>query len=168
MLEKATMLLQKYCITEFPIPVDLIEDIIFKEGIKLQLTKYLKKGFYYEDSEEKIIYLGSKIHQTSKLREYLIHETAHMYHCGNTTLLPPLVVDKNESQAKAFAAYFLMPLGIFEKYLVKGKNDYRLSELFGVTQDLVRYRKRLSKALIESGSYEQLLKKYIVFSSDLF
>lgn len=160
MLKKATILLQKYSIIEFPIPVDVIEDIIFKEGIKLQITKYLKKAFYYEDNKEKIIYLGHKVKATYQQRKYLLHETAHMYHCGNTALLPPLVVDKNESQAKAFAAYFLMPFGIFELYIAKGESDFNLSERFGVAPDLVGYRKNLLKSIMESGYYEQVKHNY--------
>lgn len=160
MLEKATILLKKYHIIEFPIPLALIEEIILKEGIKLQITKYLKRSFYYEDSKEKIIYLGQKVKQTCQLREYLIHETAHIYHCGNTALLSPLVVDKNESQAQAFAAYFLMPLGIFEAYIAIGENDYNLSEKFGVTQELVGYRKKLLSSIIESCYYEQVKHNY--------
>ncbi|CCP26651.1 protein of unknown function [Tepidanaerobacter acetatoxydans Re1] len=108
MLEKAIMLLQKYSITEFPIRIDVIDEITFKEGIKLQITKYLKKAFYYEDSKEKIIYLGHKVKATYQQREYILHETAHMYHCGNTALLPHLVVDKNESQAEDFEREFLL------------------------------------------------------------
>ena len=153
MLEKAIILLQKYNITEFPIPIDVIEEIIFKEGVKLQITKYLEKAFYYEDSKEKIIYLGHKVKATYQQREYLLHETAHMYHCGNTALLPSLVVDKNESQAEAFAAYFLMPFPVFETCLAKGENNFQLSQRFGVTQDLVRCRMKLLESLIENGYY---------------
>lgn len=160
MLKKATILLKKYHIIEFPIQLVLIEDIILKEGIKLQITKYLKRSFYYEDSKEKIIYLGQKVKQTCQLREYLIHETAHIYHCGNTALLPPLVVDKNESQAKAFAAYFLMPFGIFEVLIEKGESNFNLSERFGVAPELVGYRKNLLKSIMESGYYEQVKRNY--------
>ncbi|WP_213975263.1 ImmA/IrrE family metallo-endopeptidase [Tepidanaerobacter acetatoxydans] len=162
MLEKATRLLWKYDIKEFPVPVDAIEETIFKEDIKLSITKYLKKSFYYEDSKSKIIYLGHKVKATYKQREYLLHETAHMYHNGNTALLTSVVIHKNEGQAQAFAAYFLMPIGVFETYLAKGENDYALSEIFGVTQELVLYRKELSQSLIEGGSYEHM--KYIFFN----
>lgn len=160
MLKKATTLLEKYHISEFPIPVDLIEGVIYHEKIKIKITKYLKKGFYYEESNSKIIYLGDKINCSCHQREYLLHETAHKYHCGNTAFLPSSAVDKNEGQAQAFAAYFLMPFGLFETYLARGENDYNLSERFGVTQELVRYRKKLLKSILESGYYKQLKRKY--------
>lgn len=163
MLKKATTFLEKYNIIEFPIPIDIIKNIISHEGIKIEVTKYLKKSSYYEDSNSKIIYLGCKgckINYSCQQREYLVHETAHIYHCGNTALLPSLVIDKNEGQAQAFAAYFLMPFGLFEVYLTKGENEYDLSERFGVTQELVRYRKKLLKSILESGYYKQLKRKY--------
>nr|WP_237268873.1 ImmA/IrrE family metallo-endopeptidase [Thermoanaerobacterium thermosaccharolyticum] len=61
--------------------------------------------------------------------------------------------NKYEMEAQAFAAYFLMPIGIFEKHLELEKNDYELSHDFGVTLELVKFRKDLTKALIDSGEY---------------
>lgn len=155
MAEKANQLLQKYQVKDFPVPTDIIEQIICYEGISIEITKYLKKGLYYEDGGSKIIYIGQAL-ENNLYRECLLHEAAHMYHCGNLALQDHIILDKNEAQAKAFAAYFLMPIGIFEQYLARGENDYSLSEIFGVTQELVQYRKKLSKSLIEGGAYSRL------------
>ncbi len=65
-------------------------------------------------------------------------------------------MDKNESQASAFTAYFLMPVGLFESYLACGENDYTLAKLFGVKQELIETRKLLSCGLIESGIFYRL------------
>ena len=68
-------------------------------------------------------------------------------------------MDKNESQAGAFTAYFLMPVGLFESYLACGENNYTLAELFGVKQSLFETRKLLSGGLIESGIFNRLKKE---------
>lgn len=156
MAEKANQLLHKYQVKEFPVPLDVIEHIIYSEGIDIQITKYLNRAVFYDN----VIYIGTRL-ENNCLREYLVHEAAHMYHAGNTALLDPFTVDKNEGQARAFAAYFLMPVGVFEMYLAHGKNDYILSEIFGVNQELVGYRKALSLSLMESLNYERL--RYDIF-----
>lgn len=155
MAEKANQLLEKYQVKDFPVSIDVIEQIICNEGIDIEITKYLKKGLYHEDGGSKVIYIGQAL-ENNLYRECLLHEAAHMYHYGNTALQDPIIFDKNEAQAKAFAAYFLMPIGIFEQYLARGENNYSLSEIFGVTQELVQYRKELSKSLIEGGAYSRL------------
>lgn len=155
MAEKANQLLQKYQVKNFPVPTDIIEQIIYSEGISIEISKYLKKGLYHEDGGSKVIYIGQAL-ENNLYRECLLHEAAHMYHYGNTALQDPIIFDKNEAQAKAFAAYFLMPIGIFEQYLAQGENDYNLAEIFGVTMELVLFRKQLSQALIEGGDYERL------------
>ncbi|WP_422444289.1 ImmA/IrrE family metallo-endopeptidase [Thermoanaerobacterium sp. DL9XJH110] len=165
MAEKANQLLQKYQVKDFPVPTDIIEQIIYSEGISIEITKYLKKSLYHEDNGSKVIFIGHAL-KNSLYREYLLHETAHRYHYGNTALQDPIIVEKNEGQAKAFAAYFLMPIGVFESYLAKGESDYSLSQIFGVTQELVEFRKELSKSLIEgniaitelSEEYENMLE----------
>ncbi len=151
MAEKANRLLKKYQVQEFPISLELIEHILNSEGINIQITRYLKRAVYCDD----IIYIGQAL-GPSCCREYLVHETAHSYHYGNTALLDPVSVDKYESQACAFTAYFLMPVGLFESYLACGENNYTLAELFGVKQDLIETRKLLSCGLIESGIYYRL------------
>lgn len=150
MAEKANKLLQKYQVREFPIPLDVIEHIIYSEGLDIQLTIYLNRAMFCDNT----IYVGQALRNNCR-REYLVHETAHMYHYGNTALLSSISIDKNEGQAKAFAAYFLMPVGIFEAHLAREENDYALGEAFGVKQDLIKFRKVVSKTLLEGGSYKQ-------------
>jgi len=157
MAEKANNLLQKYQVKEFPVPLDVIEHIIYSEGIDIQITKYLNCAFFCDN----VIYIGQAL-DNSCYREYLVHEAAHMYHVGNTTLLDPIAVDKNEGQARAFAAYFLMPIGVFEAHLAHGETDHTLSEIFGVKKDLVLFRKELSRALLEGDYYNQM--QYIFFA----
>ena len=156
MAEKANQLLRKYLVKDFPVPLDVIDRIVYSEGIDIQITKYLNCALFYDN----IIYIGQAL-ENSCQREYLVHEAAHMYHAGDAALLNPLTIDKNEAQAKAFAAYFLMPIGVFEAHLAREENDYTLGETFGVKQELVQHRKVLSKALLESGSYEH--NKYNFF-----
>ncbi len=127
MAEKANQLLHKYQVQEFPVPLDIIEHVIYSEGIDIQITKYLTHALFCDN----VIYIGQALENSCR-REYLVHEAGHMYHAGNAALLSPVVVDKNESQAKAFAAYFLMPVGVFEAHLARGENDYSLGEAFGV------------------------------------
>lgn len=160
MAEKAKKLLQKYQVQEFPVPLDIIEHIIYSEGIDIQITKYLNRAVFCDN----VIYIGQALENRCR-REYLAHEAAHMYHCGNTALLYPITVDKNEAQAKAFAAYFLMPVGIFEAYLARGESDYSLTEIFGVKQELVEFRKLLSRSLLENGNYEKV-KYYFFYNVD--
>lgn len=155
MAEKANQLLRKYQVQEFPVSLDIIEHIIYSEGIDIQITKYLNRALFCDN----IIYIGQAL-ENSCLREYLIHEAGHIYHAGNTALLAPLTVDKNEAQTQAFAAYFLMPVGIFEAHLAREENDYTLGESFGVKQYFIKSRKVLSKALLESGNYEHYVYNF--------
>jgi len=156
MAEKANQLLYKYQVKEFPVPLDVIEHIIYNEGIDIQITKYFNRALFCDN----VIYIGQAL-ENSCQREYLVHEVAHIYHTGNTALLNPITVDKNEAQAKAFAAYFLLPVGIFEAYLARGENDYTLSEIFGVNRELIEFRKFLFQSLADSGNYERL--RYKIF-----
>ena len=151
MAEKANKLLVKYQVSEFPISLETIEHILISEGINIQITSYLKRALYCDN----VIYIGEALEQ-SCYREYMIHETAHTYHYGNTALLDPVIVNKNEGQARAFAAYFLMPIGLFEKYLACDENNYSLAESFGVNQELIETRKSLSQGLINSGMFYKL------------
>jgi len=117
MAEKANKLLHKYQVIEFPVPLETIEHVIYNEGISVQITKYLTHALFCDDT----IYIAQGL-ENLHMREYMLHEAGHMYHAGNTALLDPLVVDKNEAQAKAFAAYFLMPVGVFEAHLARGES----------------------------------------------
>ncbi len=66
-----------------------------------------------------------------------------------------IVVDKQEQQAEAFAAYFLMPVYVFEEALKYCSNDYELAEEFGVMVEFVQFRKKLTEALIHDGYFDE-------------
>lgn len=158
MAEKAKQFLQKYQVKEFPVPLDVIEHIICSEGIDIRIMKYLSRAVFIDDT----IYIGQALDSSCR-RELLVHEAGHIYHSGNVSLLDPLTINKNEAQAQAFAAYFLMPVGIFEKHLARGETDYALCEIFGVKQELVLLRKKLSRALLEGDCYNTV--QHIFFTS---
>ena len=63
---------------------------------------------------------------------------------------------KNEAQANAFAAYFLMPVYVFEEAMTYTENDYELAEEFGVTAQFVKYRKKLTEGLLLDGYFNEL------------
>jgi len=92
MAQKANQLLHKYQVREFPVPLDIIERVIYSEGISIQITKYLTRALFCND----VIYIGQALENTCR-REYLVHEAAHMYHAGNTALLDPITVDKTDA-----------------------------------------------------------------------
>jgi len=156
MAQKANALLNKYNINEFPVPVYIIEQIITNEKYKIQVLKHLKTTAAIIGNN---VLVGNV--PDSKYREYLVHESCHIqYHTGNQTNKNKWQVAKEEAQAKAFAAYFLMPLGVFEKAMKECECDYCLSEEFGVDIGLVRFRKHLTQELLENGYYDILKAKF--------
>lgn len=66
-----------------------------------------------------------------------------------------IIVKKQEKQAEAFAAYFLMPVYIFEEALKYCSSDHELAEEFGVTVTFIRFRKQLTEALINDGYFDE-------------
>jgi hypothetical protein len=152
MAQKANALLKKYNITEFPVPVHIIEQIIIEKKYKIEILKHLR------DTAATIgnaVLVGSV--SGAAYRECLVHESCHIYnHAGNQLQKNKWQVAKDEGQAQAFAAYFLMPLGIFEAAMRENECSYYLSEEFGVTVELVEFRKHLLKSLLESGEYSLL------------
>lgn len=160
MAQKANKLLLKYNIINFPINIDIIEYIIENEGLEIEFTDSIKNAVIIDNT----IYMN-KPDNTHDYRSFVIHEYGHYtYQCGNIEYLPNK--NKYEMEAQAFAAYFLMPIGIFEKHLELEENDYELSQDFGVTLELVKFRKSLTKALIDSGEYN-LLAYSLYFNEDL-
>ena len=149
MLQRANFLLIEYSIFDFPIPLHIIDQIIHDLNIKIAIRKYLTSSISYSDE----IVIG--IYEAPQYREELLHETCHIcYHCGNKFDSDKYVIAKNEAQAQAFAAYFLMPVYIFESDLRQGLNDYELSENFGVCLKFVRYRKTLTEALLSINYFK--------------
>ncbi|WP_196793646.1 ImmA/IrrE family metallo-endopeptidase [Thermoanaerobacterium thermosaccharolyticum] len=151
MAQKANKLLLKYNIVNFPINIDIIEYIIENEGLEIEFTSSIKKAVIIDNT----IYMN-KPDNMSDYRSFVIHEYGHYtYQCGNIEYLSNK--NKYEMKAQAFAAYFLMPIGVFEKHLELNQNDYELSHDFGVTLELIKFRKDLTKALIDSGEYNLLV-----------
>lgn len=149
-LNHANILLTDYEIFDFPVSMDIINQIIHDKNIKLVIKQNLRKAIIMED--EIIIGPG----ENTDLRESILHETYHInYHRQNYVLLDKLQIAKNEAQAKAFAAYFLMPVYIFEEAIQYCYSDYELAEEFGVTLDFVLYRKELSQQLIKADYFNE-------------
>ncbi|WP_179211544.1 ImmA/IrrE family metallo-endopeptidase [Thermoanaerobacterium thermosaccharolyticum] len=115
----------------------------------MNLQILLKKAIIIDNT----IYMN-KPDNTYDYRSFIIHAYGH-YTYGNIEYLSNK--DKYEMEAQAFATYFLMPMGSFEKHLELEENDYELLHNFGVTLELVKFRKDLTKALIDSGEYNLLV-----------
>lgn len=154
MLNKAIYILTEYQIFDYPIDKDTIEQVISDKHLKLITLKNLSTTVYIDDT-----ILMPKI-QNNAFREDVVHELGHaLFHCGNSTLKEKTVIRKQEMQANAFAAYFLMPVYVFEESLKYGKSDYDLAEEFGVTVDFVKFRKELTEALIHDGYFDEMLEQ---------
>lgn len=139
MAQKANILLEKYEISEYPIPIHTIEQIIVNEKYNIIPLRH---------SKTKALIIGNTVvaDSTSNVlyREYLAHELCHIqYHTGNQMLKNPWQIRKEECQARLFTAYFLMPVGTFEEVMKACEYEYYLSQEFGVTVDLVRLRKQI-------------------------
>lgn len=149
MLEKANFFIAEYEIFTFPISLDIIEQIIEDMNIKLIIKKNLKSTLYMDGE----LITGVKLR--SQYREDLSHEFCHIHcHAMNRFNCDKVQIAKNEAQAQAFAAYFLMPVYIFEQDVIDGCNNYELSLNFGVNMDFVTYRKRLTRSLIDIGYFK--------------
>ena len=154
MLEKAIEILTEYQIFEYPIHKDTIEQVISNIHLRTIILKNLSSTICINDT-----ILLPKTQNKASYREDIVHELGHTYfHCGNSLLKDKTVVRKQESQANAFAAYFLMPVYVFEEALKYCSNDYELAEEFGVTVSFVQFRKKLTEALIKDGYFDEVLE----------
>ncbi len=135
---QASTLLARYGISGYPIPIHIIEHIITSEQYDIQPIKnFMTRAVVIGNT----VIIGNVTRAT--YREYLAHELCHIkYHDGNQALKNPWQVRKEEHQAQSFSAYFLMPDGMFEEAMKVCEDDYYLSREFGVTVDLVRFRKK--------------------------
>lgn len=150
MLNKAIYLLTEYQIFEYPIDKDTIEQILLDNHLKLVTLKNLSSTVCIND-----VILTPKT-QNNAFRENVIHEVGHYYcHSGNSLMKNKIIVDKQEQQAESFAAYFLMPVYVFEEALKYCSNDNELAEEFGVTVKFVQFRKRLTEALMYDGYFDE-------------
>lgn len=146
----ANFLLTEYEIFDFPVSMDTINQIIHDQQIKLVIKQNL--GWAMAFDNEILISPG----ENTLLRESILHETYHInYHNQNSIYQNKLQIAKNEAQAKAFAAYFLMPVYIFEEAIKYCNSDFELAEEFGVTTEFVEYRKQLSQQLINSDYFNE-------------
>lgn len=154
MLNKAIYLLTEYQIFDYPIDKETIEQVISDKHLKLITLKNLSTTIYIDDT-----ILMPKT-QNNAFREDVVHELGHaFFHYGNSMLKEKAVISKQEMQSNAFAAYFLMPVYVFEESLKLGRNDYDLAEEFGVTVNFVRFRKELTEALIHDGYFDEMLEQ---------
>jgi hypothetical protein len=154
MLNKAIYLLTEYQIFDYPIDKDTIEQVISDKHLKLITLKNLSTTIYIDDT-----ILMPKT-QNNAFREDVVHELGHaFFHYGNSMLKEKAVISKQEMQASSFAAYFLMPVYVFEESLKLGRSDYDLAEEFGVTVNFVKFRKELTEALIHDGYFDEILEQ---------
>lgn len=150
MAQKANLLLHKYKIRDFPIPLHVIEQIILDEHVKIIIRKNINHACILGDD----LLVGDRNHNC---RYQLTHEYLHIReHPNNYFQKDETIIAKNESQANAFAAYFLMPIGMFETSMKYAHNSFELAEEYGVTPSFVEYRKMLTKGLIDSREYHWL------------
>ncbi|MFZ7119477.1 MAG: ImmA/IrrE family metallo-endopeptidase [Eubacteriaceae bacterium] len=150
-LQRANYLLTEYKIFDFPVPLDTIDQIIEDMNIKIVIKKNLKSSMHLDGE----LTIGE--YDPEQYREDIVHEVCHItQHATNTFNCDNVVVAKNESQAQAFAAYFLMPVFIFETDLAQGCNDYELSENFGVNIEFVQFRKTLTESLMHIGYFDRI------------
>lgn len=148
MLNKAIYLLTEYQIFDYPISKDVIEQIIEDNSLKHIVLNNLSTSCCIDDTV-----LTPEL-DNKEYRETIMHELGHACnHTGNALHKHKLVLSKEEKQANAFAAYFLMPVYVFEELLNLGYNDYELAEEFGVNIEFVRFRKELTEGLKHDGYF---------------
>lgn len=160
MLEKSIYLLTEYQIFEFPIPIYIIDQIIRDQNIKITILKNLNRTCLIDNEIITCNYSCCHDYRTS-----IVHEAGHaFYHSSNYFNNDYFVNSKNEAQANAFAAYFLMPIYVFEEAMKYTENDFELSEEFGVTVEFVQFRKKLTESLLLDGYFKEevLVEKNIV------
>ena len=152
MLEKAIHLITEYQVFDFPIPVHIIKQIISDHDIKIYIFKNLSNNCLLNGS-----IVSCNCPYCSEYRCSIVHEACHiMYQSSNHFRNDYSINAKNEAQANAFAAYFLMPVYVFEEAMTYTENDYELAEEFGVTAQFVKYRKKLTEGLLLDGYFNEL------------
>ena len=150
MLNKAIYLLTEYEIFDYPISKDTIDQIILDNNLKHVVLSNLSTSCCIGDT-----ILTPRL-DNAEYRETMIHELGHACnHVGNALYKNKLVLSKEEKQAQAFAAYFLMPIHVFEELLKLGYNDYELAEEFGVNVEFVKFRKELTEGLKHDGYFKK-------------
>lgn len=159
MHEKAEMVRNKYFVDTYPISFDKFEEIFEDLNYKVKFfdncdkscvvgnllivgnTTMDDKDFYKKNST-----LGD---ENKRKRESLGHEVGHLF-CHSTNQLEneDISLGKEEAQADAFSLYFLIPDDLFEEFyndsfsMYGSFNAYEASDMFGVTVDFIKKRKK--------------------------
>ncbi len=75
-----------------------------------------------------------------EIGHYLLHnDDEEILYRRDTSLYNPAQEEK-EKEANRFAANLLVPTELLRKYYVVEKNTYHLAELFGVSEEMMRYK----------------------------
>lgn len=154
-LKEAIYLLTEYQIFNFPVPVHELEQLFTDKGIEILFSKHISTPYMVCESIT-IPYCTT----SCDYRHMLAHEAAHVfYHDPNYLFKNEIVAIKTEKQANAFAAYFLMPVYIFEEAITYCSCDYELAKEFGVSECFVKFRKGLTEGLMHDGYFDEYLKE---------
>ncbi len=123
--------LQSNNISEFPIPIYAIEQIIIDHDYDIVIIPTLRKSCVFDQT----LFVANL--PDTEFRISLAHELGHI-------LMHDFFIhsSRSEAQADAFAAYFLMPPGMFEKDLEQ-LNEWDLAEKYGVSIEYVIKRAAL-------------------------
>lgn len=123
--------LQSNNISEFPIPIYAIEQIIIDLDFDIVIIPTLRKSCVFDQT----LFVANL--PDAEFRVSLAHEIGHI-------LLHDFFIHSSQAEAKAnaFAAYFLMPPGMFEKDMEQ-LNEWDLAEKYGVPVESVIKRAAL-------------------------
>ncbi|WP_041668563.1 ImmA/IrrE family metallo-endopeptidase [Acetobacterium woodii] len=123
--------LQSNNISEFPIPIYAIEQIIIDHYFDIVIIPTLRKSCVFDQT----LFVANL--PDTEFRISLAHELGHI-------LMHDFFIHSSrfEAQANAFAAYFLMPPSMFEGDL-KQLNEWDLAEKYGVPVESIIKRAAL-------------------------
>lgn len=157
--EKADFVRRKYMVDTYPVSFDKFDEIFEDLNYKVLYFKDCDKSCVIgntlimgntamddEDFYKKNATMGDEI---KKKREALAHEIGHLFfHNINQLESDYVSLSKEEAQADAFSLYFLIPDDLFKKFYEEIYNSYgsfnyyEASEIFGVTVDFIKKRKK--------------------------
>jgi Zn-dependent protease with chaperone function len=121
-------------ISELPIPIYAIEQIIIDQDFDIVIIPTLRKSCVFDQT----LFVANL--PDTEFRISLAHELGHI-------LMHDFFIYSSQAEAKAnaFAAYFLMPPGMFEKDMAQ-LNEWDLAEKYGVPVEYVIKRAALIAA----------------------
>lgn len=131
--QRALRILKSNNITELPIPIYTIAQIIIDHNFDIIIVPGITKSCIFSQT----LFVANL--PAAEFRAALAHELGHI-------LLHEFFIHstQSETRADAFAAYFLMPPYLFEKDVLK-MSVFDLSELYGIPVSLVNKRMQLIK-----------------------